>query len=470
MLLSGLLIAQTENLIYDQLIKTTGTEFYHTPVGLCEDYPEETTTPEILRADLEFLKTHGVKFMRISFGWDAIEVEKDKFDWLFWDDFVKMAVDDYQITLIPYVCYTPQWISTGKTDTMFFWNYPPEDYERFGVFMKQLVTRFKDRIKTWELWNEPDISIYWKGTVGDFARFTKIGARAVREADPDAKVVLGGLAYKPEFTLSLFRDHGISEYVDIVNMHNYYETWHRHPVESIVEYVNEISDIVWRYGDGQSLWMAEVGYSTFRQGVYVSDSYNAYYDYEHTPEYQAVDLFKRLTLVITTGKIAAIAWYELKDLPQTEEVIGDNYNNRHLGVAYVDYSPKPSAKALQFFNTLFNRKSKCIDKEIILQGPVASDSELHGFETEDGRVILIGWLKTSIPGRAGGDKSGMVKDDRHETISVYVKKNLDPAGILYNEIGNKKTYDGAKESRDGLVIENLALTGGAIKILEFKKK
>src|SRR5690606_41801428 len=67
---------------------------------LCEDYPEETTTMEIIKGDFEFLKKHGVKLLRISFGWDAIEAEEGKYDWLFWDDYVKMAVDDYGITLV----------------------------------------------------------------------------------------------------------------------------------------------------------------------------------------------------------------------------------------------------------------------------------------------------------------------------------------------------------------------------------
>ena len=110
----------------------------------------------------------------------------------------------------------------------------------------------------------------------------------------------------------MFRDFKLSKYFDIVNMHNYYETWHRHPIEEITNYINEVQDVVWQYGDNQALWMAEVGYSTFRNGARVSDSYTAFYDYEHTPEYQAKELFKTLTLIVSTGNIDAVAWYELK--------------------------------------------------------------------------------------------------------------------------------------------------------------
>lgn len=460
---------QSSNLIYDKLEKPANAAYYHVPVGLCEDYPEETTTMQIIKNDFEFLKKHNINLLRISFGWDAIETEKGKFEWLFWDDFVKMAVDDYGITLVPYICYTPQWISRGASDTLFFWNYPPKDFNEFGVFMTHLVNRYKDRIKTWELWNEPDIEIYWQGSVKEFAEFIKVGADAVKKADPSSKVVLGGLAYDPYFLLHLFRDNGLSPYIDIVNCHNYYETWHRHPIESITEYINEISDIIWRYGNNQSLWMAEVGYSTFRKGARVSESYSAYYDYEHTPEYQAVELFKTLVLAVSTEKLSAITWYELKDLPPSEGVIGDNDNNRFLGVAYPDWKDKPAAKSLEFFNSLFSDNYKSIDNEVTLNAPIGSDSRAHAFQMENGDIIVAAWLQTSIPGDQRKDKSGMVKDTRTENVDVVVPFDLKGIISLYDELGNESQFSGKKSEGGKTILSNLTLKGGKIAILKIRK-
>lgn len=470
LVLSSSTFSQSQNLIYDKLEKPKDVAYYHVPVGLCEDYPEETTTMQIIKNDFEFLKRHNVHLLRISFGWDAIETQKGKFDWLFWDDFVKMAVDDYGITLVPYICYTPRWNSRGEKDSLFFWNYPAKDFNEFGIFITQLVNRFKDRIKTWELWNEPDISIYWQGTVKEFAEFIKIGADAVKKADPSAKVVLGGLAYDPYFLLHLFRDYGLSPYIDIVNCHNYYETWHRHSIENITEYINEISNIIWRYGNNQSLWMAEVGYSTFRKGAKVSDSYSAYYDYEHTPAYQAVELFKTLTLAISTEKLSAITWYELKDLPPSEGVIGDNDNNRFLGVSYSDWKDKPAAKSLEFFNSLFSEKYKSIDNKVTLASPVSSDSRVHAFQLENGDVIVVAWLQTSIPGKQGDDKSGMVKDTRTETVNVIIPIDLKGKSSLYDEMGNVNPFNNVKNEKGVTTLNNLKLDGGKIAIIKIENK
>ncbi|MGE5456860.1 MAG: hypothetical protein ACM3RX_00745 [Methanococcaceae archaeon] len=39
------------------------------------------------------------------------------------------------------------------------------------------MNRYKQWIKTWELWNEPDIDSYWRGASEEFARFVKIGSK-----------------------------------------------------------------------------------------------------------------------------------------------------------------------------------------------------------------------------------------------------------------------------------------------------
>lgn len=462
-------LSQGQQTVYGDLLKDQGAEFYRFPVGLCEDYPEETTTMDIIRKDMELLKNAGIDVLRISFGWDAIESEKDTYDWLFWDDFVSMAVDEYGITLIPYVCYTPLWNSTSS-NLEDFWNHTPKDYEEFGEFMYDLVSRYKGRIKSWELWNEPDISAFWSSTADDYARLAKIGSEAVRRADPEAIVVLGGLAYDTDFTRELFRDHGISSYVDVVNIHNYFETWHPAPVEDIVHYVNEIAGIVEKYGDGQSIWMGEVGYSTWRMDRNkISDHYTALYDYEHTPEYQAVDIFKRLTLLASTEKLSLAVWYEIKDLPPLEEVIGDN-NNRNLGVAYTDHTPKPGLDALRFFKRLFSDGYRCIDPAVEVRRSIQSESVFHAFETEDGSLIVVGWLKTNNPLVRDRHPDGFTRDMRQETVDISISTKLKGKVTLFDESGNGSEYKKYRRNGHSITLTDFDLSGGKVYIVTISKE
>ncbi|MCF8260911.1 MAG: hypothetical protein K9J12_09065 [Melioribacteraceae bacterium] len=462
--------AKTEKLMYDKLLTKNSAEYYHMPLGLCEDWPEETTTREIYVNDFDLLKRSNIDYLRISFGWDAIEYEKDKYDWLFWDDFVKTGVDDYGITMIPYVCYTPAWNSTEPADSALYWNVPAVDMEQWGEFMFDLVTRYKDRIKTWELWNEPDIWIYWRTEdVAQFAEFTKIGADAVKRADPEAKVVLGGIAYKPEWIEALFKDHGVSPYIDVVNCHNYFETWHENPVEEITDYINDVYNVVKEYGNKQPIWMAEVGYSTFKQGSTVSTSYSAYYDYEHKPEYQAVDLTKRVALVRSTGQIDAMAWYEIKDLPPSDEVIGDIYNNKHLGIAYADHSPKPANKALIFVNELLMQPVKSIDEKVTSNAKEGTDSRFVAFERENGDMILFAWLQTVQYDKRSDDKTGAVKDERVETITYTLPSALSGSATLYDAVGNHQEFSSVEKSDNQSMLKDVTLKGGEIAVIEIKK-
>lgn len=465
-IITGLVTAQEQ--IYDQLLESANEGYNLTPVGLCEDYPEETTTIETIRKDMELLKQNGIRVLRISFGWDGIETEKDQYDWGFWDDFVKTAVDEYGITLIPYICYTPRWNSTG--DSLNFWNHTPVDYDEFGDFMFDLVSRYKDRIHSWELWNEPDIKFFWSGTAGDLARLAKTGSKAVRKADPEAIVVLGGLAWDVKWLESIFWDHDISPYVDVVNIHNYFETWHRSPIEEITDYVNEVQDVIDQYGDNQALWMAEVGYSTWRMTENkISEHYYAYFDYEHTFDYQAVHIFKTLALLYSTGHLDAIAWYEIKDLPAIEDVIGDN-NNRNLGVAEIDHTPKPGLYALKFFNDLLGGMYRSYTN-FEVNTVAGSELVLTGFEMEDGTVIFVGWLPTCQYDKRDDNKTGRVVDSRSETFKITLPGAFSK-GELFTSTG--KSLGNANVKVNGLHNKNTAVTGlkvdgGSLVILSLKK-
>ncbi len=49
-------------------------------------------------------------------------------------------------------------------------------------------------ITHWEMWNEPDLSFFWDGTVADYARLLKVGYAAAKQADAAAQILFAGLA------------------------------------------------------------------------------------------------------------------------------------------------------------------------------------------------------------------------------------------------------------------------------------
>jgi hypothetical protein len=436
------------------------------PLGLCEDYPEESRSLAAARRDLEVAKTNDLAVLRIAFGWDAMEPEPGQYDWSFWDEFVRMATDEYGIRLIPYVCYTPKWASTGRGDD--FWNHPPKDNARFASFMKQIVQRYKDRIDSWEIWNEPDNPAYWNGTVEQFAALLQAGGQAVREADPHAKVVLGGLAWDLNFLEALLTNAAAMKTVDVVNLHNYYETWATEPIERLPDYVGRAHDLIHQYGFRHPIWMAEVGYSNFRQGARVSSQYIAKYQSEHTAQAQAASLVRVLTLLLASGKVSLIAWYRVNDLPATEEVIGDA-NNRYLGILDESGRPKPAFDAIRFFQSLLPGAYRCIDTAVRVSKPIAAPVEVHAFEREDGTVVVFAWLRTYIPGTRGGQLTGELQDDRAERIALSFPFPLQGDAAVFNETGDGRGTVRVHARGRQSYVPAVKVKNGTVTVLKLKR-
>lgn len=75
------------------------------------------------------------------------------------------------------------------------WAYPPNDYKKWAElvfqFTKHCISRYGEKETEswyWEVWNEPDISIYWRGTTDEYLKMYDYSVWAVRKALPKAKV------------------------------------------------------------------------------------------------------------------------------------------------------------------------------------------------------------------------------------------------------------------------------------------
>jgi hypothetical protein len=80
---------------------------------------------------------------------------------------------------------------------------------------------------------------------------------------------------------------------------------------------------------------------------------------------------------------------------------------------------KTCSYKLKFLQQTFSQPYKSIDREITVDAAVGSDVEIHGFQNQDGSIILTAWLKNNV-GKRGDDKSGMVVDNRKKQFLLSV--------------------------------------------------
>jgi polysaccharide biosynthesis protein PslG len=426
----------------------------HLKLGLCEDYPKESRTIEQARRDLLLLKTNNIHYLRIAFAWESMEPRRGEFNWSFWDEFVA-AANSYGIQLIPYVCYTPEWAASKQTED--FWRSPPKDNAMFAEFMQAIASHYKGRFKTWELWNEPDNPEYWTGTVEQFGEMLRAGSAAVRKTDPNCKVVLGGIAWNLSFLSGLLNQPGMQTNFDIVNLHSYFETWAANPAESLENHVDAAARMLRQFDAAKPLWLAEVGYSNYRSNDYVSPSYNAHFDYEHRPQFQAATVFRLLVPVLAAGKVDLAAWYRIHDLPGQQQIIGD-VNNRRLGVLDLQNSPKPALSALRFFNELFGKGVTSADERVRVETQIATDAEVHAFCRSDKALIVVAWLKVVTPHTELASGS----DQRIEQIKLRLPGRM-TRGERYGSVGQNIGAVRVHEST-----ADLQLTGGNVQVIVFR--
>lgn len=150
------------------------------------------------------------------------------------DQIVTLAAQR-RLTILPVTIDAPGWDARHASGVVV--GIPARDGP-YARFMRALVERYGPRgtfwsahprlpkvpIRYWEVWNEPDIPAFW--SVQPFAKsyvaLLRAAHRAIKAADPGAKVVLAGLANFSWLALSkIYAVHGANKLFDVLAVHPY---------------------------------------------------------------------------------------------------------------------------------------------------------------------------------------------------------------------------------------------------------
>ncbi|HID07618.1 MAG TPA: hypothetical protein EYP10_10800, partial [Armatimonadetes bacterium] len=163
------------------------------------------------------------------------------------------------------LCYTPKWASsdpTGKGDKFF----PPRDLRDYRKFVYQMVHHYREYVKFWEVWNEPNgAGTFFKANVDKLVELIKTAWCAAKRADPNAKIIFPGLAGSDPVYLERCYELGVAPYFDIMAFHPY--QWGRvfdegYYARGAIERIRKVMD---RWGDdAKPIWLNEFGWSTAR--------------------------------------------------------------------------------------------------------------------------------------------------------------------------------------------------------------
>lgn len=131
-----------------------------------------------------------------SVYWGDMQPAADsEMNFTYTDKLLNLA-NSHGMTLMYTIGTPPVWAYRDeyKNDTDTCYNVCPKT-EYWEEFCRQIALHYKDTKKNdliWEIWNEPDMEFFY-GTKEEFAELLEIGARTIRQNDPDAFIISGGL-------------------------------------------------------------------------------------------------------------------------------------------------------------------------------------------------------------------------------------------------------------------------------------
>ncbi len=217
------------------------------------DWNHKHYPPEKVEQAAALMKEAGVGWVRMDFLWNDLEPEAGRFDFARYDATVN-ALSKNGVSVLGLLCYNAGW-SNKK------WNAAP-DRARFVAYAQATVRHFKDRVRHWEVWNEPDVATYWDPQDGmkSYGALLRETVAAIRKEDPAARVLMGGLATPAGDALDrLYREAG-KEAFDAVNIHPFIDPLRQDPLVALKEVVDKVRKTMESHGDGaKEIWLTEIG-------------------------------------------------------------------------------------------------------------------------------------------------------------------------------------------------------------------
>lgn len=357
----------------------------------------------------------GVKWVRIQSGWARTETAKGVYDFAWLDSVVDNLL---RRGLEPWMClcYGNGLYTARAAEVFGAVGCPPvespEEMRAWLRYVTAVVKHFSNRIKWFEIWNEPDYISCWKlGVDGTaYGKFALETARAVRAADPGVRIV-GGAATNQD----------LGWVTDVINTGavRMFDAWSFHSYN-----VDERTS-VYRVRAVKALCLREKPDLIFFQGETGaqsrSDGAGGLAGHAWTPRRQAKFLSRVMLAHLFEGVMCNSFFSCLDMIEALDGKVGDKASYMDFGyfgvlgaefdengVATGNYTPKPSYRALQILAAVFREKYTVEQLPVqpcwapVWSGRIARNDDffadliMQGFSRPDGSMALACWKPAEL--------------------------------------------------------------------------
>lgn len=354
----------------------------------------------------------GVKLARIQSGWQKTEREKGVYNFA-WIDSV---VDNLLARGVePWIClcYGNDLYTEAAKTVYGAVGCPPihteEEKAAWANYVKATVEHFKNRIRYFEVWNEPDGDWCWKhGNNGtELGLFTIDTAKVIRETYPEAKIIGGVVCQQRLNFLNDAFATGMADFVDYISFHEY-----THDETDEFQKVDAFRALLKEYGSDIELIQGETGTQSRRGGA-GANRYGAW-----TQKTQAKEL-ARHTMADLLCDVHFMSYFSCIDMKEAlNGVVGDESSYKDFGYfgilgaefdehgqANGEYTEKLSYYVLQNIASLFCEDIKVTTHpyyirseytDSVYTNSLARRDLTSGVIEKNGAKALIYWYPSNI--------------------------------------------------------------------------
>ncbi|ULP38198.2 glycoside hydrolase family 5 protein [Mycolicibacterium rufum] len=308
-------------------------------IGMTVHYRSADTAT--LDQQFDAMAAMKVTWVRVDVDWSVIEPVQNRLNWGASDALVDRALA-HGMRVLLVLAFTPPW-TTSRPDSN---RVRPDDPAAFANFARVAAQHYAARgVHHWEIWNEPNTGKFWPPAPGvaEYGRLFRAAAGAVRDVDPEATLLIGGLSptygtptadVDPATYLRRLYDDGAAQIADGIAVHPY--TFPSLPTSRAQRTTGgfrdlpALHDLMVQRGDGdKKVWITEYGAPTGTGAYAVSE------------QDQASTLLQARQVVDTWDWAGPLIYYELEDGGTDPAEIEQNF-----GVLRADGSFKLAAIAL----------------------------------------------------------------------------------------------------------------------------
>ncbi|HEX2704035.1 MAG TPA: beta-galactosidase, partial [Solirubrobacteraceae bacterium] len=297
----------------------------------------------------------GVELLRETFDWATIEPTRGHFDFAIYDAFIA-ATARAGLQVLPIVFGRPSFEPAQRpagghltaTTTS-----PPARLADYAQFAAILVRRYGPRgtfwhahpglaahpIRSWQIWNEPNLPVYWAGkpSAAGYVAMLAATARAIRAVDAKAEIVTAGI---PDSTLGIALGPYVSEML-AAGARGSFDTLAINPYASstagVLAATAEVRHELDQAGLKQTpIWLTEIGWASGGppSGFTVGPQLQARY---------VLDTITSLAREAGSEHIRGIVYFDWRDAPPYAG--GEDFWGLHTGLLALNGSGKPALSA-----------------------------------------------------------------------------------------------------------------------------